>query len=30
VLEENIVNWLLEHAQVSDESTTLEALMGNV
>jgi len=29
VLEENIVNWLLEHAQVSDESTTLEALMGN-
>jgi len=30
VLEENIVNWLLEHAQVSDETTTLEALMGNV
>lgn len=29
VLEENIVNWLLEHADVSDESTTLEALMGN-
>ncbi|MDP2788219.1 MAG: trigger factor [Pseudomonadota bacterium] len=29
VLEESIVNWLLEHAQVSDESTTLEALMGN-
>jgi trigger factor len=29
VLEENIVNWLLEHAQVSDESINLEALMGN-
>lgn len=29
VLEENIVNWLLEHADVSDESTTLEVLMGN-
>jgi trigger factor len=29
VLEENIVNWLLERAQVSDEPTTLEALMGN-
>lgn len=29
VLEENIVNWLLEHAQVSDEPTNLEALMGN-
>ena len=29
VLEENIVNWLLERAQVSDETTTLEALMGN-
>jgi trigger factor len=29
VLEENIVNWLLEHAQVSDAPTTLEALMGN-
>ncbi|OYY95746.1 MAG: trigger factor [Hydrogenophilales bacterium 28-61-23] len=29
VLEENIVNWLLEHAQVTDETTTLEALMGN-
>jgi len=27
-LEENIVNWVLERAQVSDESTTLEALMG--
>ena len=29
VLEENIVNWLLERAQVSDETMTLEALMGN-
>jgi trigger factor len=29
VLEENIVNWLLERAQVSDETTTLESLMGN-
>jgi trigger factor len=29
VLEENIVNWLLERAQVNDEPTTLEALMGN-
>lgn len=29
VLEENIVNWLLERAQVTDEPTTLEALMGN-
>lgn len=29
VLEENIVNWLIERAQVSDETTTLEALMGN-
>lgn len=28
-LEENIVNWLLEHADVNDETTTLEALMGN-
>jgi trigger factor len=30
VLEENIVNWLLEHAQVSDQETSLETLMGNV
>jgi trigger factor len=29
VIEENIVNWVLEHAQVSDESLTLEQLMGN-
>jgi trigger factor len=29
VLEENIVNWVLEHAQVSDEPFTLEKLMGN-
>ena len=29
VLEENIVNWVLEHAQVADESVTLEKLMGN-
>lgn len=29
VLEENIVNWVLERAQVSDEPATLEALMGN-
>jgi trigger factor len=29
VLEENIVNWVLERAQVSDEATTLEKLMGN-
>lgn len=28
VLEENIVNWVLEHAQVADEPVTLEALMG--
>ncbi len=28
VLEENLVNWVLEHAQVSDEPTTLEKLMG--
>jgi trigger factor len=28
VLEENIVNWVLEHAQVTDEPVTLEALMG--
>jgi trigger factor len=30
VLEENIVAWVLEHAQVSDEATTLEKLMGTV
>lgn len=29
VLEDNIVNWVLERAQVSDEITSLEALMGN-
>ncbi len=29
VLEENIVNWVLERAQVSDMSLTLEQLMGN-
>ncbi|MBU1665314.1 MAG: trigger factor, partial [Gammaproteobacteria bacterium] len=29
VLEENIVNWVLEHVQVSDEPATLETLMGN-
>ena len=29
VLEENIVNWVLEHAQVTDEPSTLEKLMGN-
>ncbi len=29
VLEENIVTWVLEHAQVSDEPSTLETLMGN-
>jgi trigger factor len=29
VLESNIVNWLLEHADISDEVTTVEALMGN-
>jgi trigger factor len=28
VLEENVVNWLLERAQVTDEPTTLEKLMG--
>ncbi len=28
VLEENLVNWVLEHAQVNDEPTTLEKLMG--
>jgi len=30
VLEENIVAWVLEHAQVADETTTLEKLMGTV
>lgn len=29
VLEENIVAWVLERAQVSDEPTSLEKLMGN-
>ncbi|HNA31236.1 MAG TPA: trigger factor, partial [Thiobacillaceae bacterium] len=29
VLEENVVNWVLERAQVADEPTTLEKLMGN-
>lgn len=29
VLEENVVNWVLERAQVTDEPTTLEKLMGN-
>lgn len=29
VLEENVVNWVLERAQVADESVTLEKLMGN-
>ncbi|MDP2433449.1 MAG: trigger factor [Pseudomonadota bacterium] len=29
VLEENIVNWVLEHVQVNDEPATLETLMGN-
>ena len=29
VLEENLVNWVLEHAQVTDEPSTLEKLMGN-
>jgi trigger factor len=28
VLEDNIVNWVLERAQVTDESTSLEQLMG--
>ncbi len=28
-LEENVVNWVLERAQVTDEPTTLEKLMGN-
>lgn len=30
MLEENIVAWVLEHAQVSNEATTLEKLMGTV
>jgi trigger factor len=29
VMEENVVNWVLERAQVTDEPTTLEKLMGN-
>ena len=29
VLEENVVNWLLEKAQVTDEPTSLEKLMGS-
>jgi len=29
VLEENIVNWVLERAQVADETVTLEQLMGS-
>ncbi len=29
VLEDNIVNWVLERAQVTDQPMTLEALMGN-
>ena len=29
VLEDNIVDWVLQRAQVTDEITTLEALMGN-
>lgn len=29
VLEENVVNWVLGQAQVTDEPTTLEKLMGN-
>lgn len=29
VLEENLVNWVLERAQVTDEPSTLEKLMGN-
>lgn len=28
VLEDNIVNWVLEHAQVTDESMSMETLMG--
>lgn len=30
VLEENIVNWVMDKAQVTDEPTPLEKLMGNV
>ena len=30
VLEDNIVNWVLERAQVTDETAALEALMGNI
>jgi trigger factor len=29
VLEDNIVDWVMQRAQVTDETTTLEALMGN-
>lgn len=29
VMEENIVSWVLDKAQVTDEATTLEKLMGN-
>jgi len=29
VLEENVVNWVLDKAQVTDEPTSLEKLMGN-
>lgn len=29
VLEDNIVNWVLERAQITDEPVSLEALMGN-
>ncbi len=29
VLEENVVTWVLDHAQVTDEPTSLEQLMGN-
>lgn len=29
VLENNIVDWVLQRAQVADETTSLEALMGN-
>jgi trigger factor len=28
VLEEQVVDWLLERAQVTDEATTFQALMG--
>ena len=30
VLEDNIVNWVLERAQVTDETVALEALMGDI